>query len=151
MRAFFRALTAAGWLAAPAQAEVLHDRLPEWAPLSSILHDESTSTCRSIVADLASNAPVRPESRFAARTGTIFGARWQTTPANRTLLGQMSAAACADTWPKPLRDRFWRALGIDGAFVAIDPASRTAPAQRLGLYAPNVGLIVLIDWTAQPE
>lgn len=151
MRGVFRVLAAAGLLAAPAHAEDPRTILPEWAPVASILHQVDDSDCRFIVADLAPDAPARPQSRFAARPGTFFGARWQPTPANRTLLGQMSAAACADTWPEPVRNRFWRALGIDGAFVAIDPAARDALVQRLGLYAPNVGLIVLIDWTSQPE
>ncbi len=151
MRRVVTAMVAAGILVAPALADDPRDLLPSWAPIAAILHHGADPACRTIVADLAPDAPARPQSRFAARPGTLFGARWQPTPANRTLLGQMSAATCADTWPAPVRDRFWRALGIDGAFVAIDPATPGAPVQRLGLYAPNVGLIALIDWTSQPE
>lgn len=133
-----------------AQADAPRDHLPAWAPLASIRaeSDQRGSPCRYIAADLAPDAPARPQSRFAARPGTVFAARWQATPANRTTLGQMAATVCVDAWDPDLRARFWRALGSDGAFVAIDPPSRDAPVQSLGLYAPNVGLIAWISYSA---
>jgi hypothetical protein len=132
------------------QADTLRAQLPDWVPLAEIRaeSDQPGSTCRYIAADLGPGAPARPQSRFAARPGTVFGARWRATPANRTTLGQMAATVCVDAWDPELRARFWRALGSDGAFVAIDPASRDAPVQSLGLYAPNVGLIAWITYSA---